>query len=108
MCKACHRYPEAAERKHEAPLKAQLYESGEGLFDGECTDCGLKFDRRRWFFGRMGRGIRWWRCGYCGGECRAEVHRRWRGWFEWFEWGEGDGRNGEDRQEAGMEMREGV
>ena len=115
VCKACHRYPEAAERKHEAPLKAQLYESGEGLFDGECTDCGLKFDRRRWFFGRMGRGIRWWRCGYCGGECRAEVHRRWRGWFEWGKGdsdgngnGNGEGKSREEGLEGGMELREGV
>ena len=107
VCKSCHRDPDAAGQRHDAPFKAQLYEAGEGLFAGECTDCGLKFDRRRSWFGRVGRGIRWWRCEYCGGECRTDVHRRWRGWFEGFK--KGDGKGGEDGQrEAGTEMRERV
>ena len=70
VCINCHKDPRKAEEKHDIPFKEEFRRVKEALFVGKCSRC------ERSFADGLGRGVRWWRCRACGGECKSELHEK--------------------------------
>ena len=76
VCINCHGDPRKAEEKHDIPVKKELLRVEEGLFKGKCSSCEHVFKNG------FGRGVRWWICTACGGECKSDIHKKSNGLIE--------------------------